>query len=284
MPPSLSVVTICLNDRAGLEATLDSVLGQTYRDLELVVVDGGSTDGSVDAIRARELRIARWVSEPDGGIYEGQGKGASLAEGEWLLFLNAGDRLGAPDALERLMTPRPVEDVVYGDVWVERGGRLRPWRAPDHPSVLHLMRSMLPHQATAFRRALFHRLGGYDLSYRIAADYDLLLRALVEARATTRHVPHLVAIHNAEGVSNDPARISRQRAERERIQEQVLPAAVREDWRVYEALESRLPGRWVKAWFRPVARPLRRLSRAVRRMPDTGGTHRPDAGKASRKG
>lgn len=284
MPPSLSIVTICLNDRAGLEATLDSAIGQSYRDREIVVVDGGSTDGSVDAIRAREAHLARWTSGPDGGIYEAQGKGAAAATGEWLLFLNAGDRFASPDALERLMTPRPSEDIVYGDVWLERGGKLQAWRAPDRPSLPHLMRSMLPHQATAFRRALFERLEGYDLGYRIAADYHLLLRSLIEARATTRHVPFFVAIHNGEGISCEPARLARHREERARIQASVLPAPVLEGWRELQAREAERLAPRLKALFRPVARPFRRLSRALRGVPDLGGNHPPELAPPPRKG
>jgi glycosyltransferase involved in cell wall biosynthesis len=266
--PALSIVTICLNDRPGLLAALDSVFAQTFRDWELVVVDGGSSDGSVDELRARAGRIASWTSEPDGGIYEAQNKGLARARGDYVLFLNAGDRLASPDALARLLEPRPTEDLVYGDAWFEVNGQLRPWRQPDRLTFEFLMRSSIPHQGTVFRRDLFARLGPHDVSFRIAGDYEFILRAVAAHDATSRHVPCFVAIHNLHGVSGRPESSARVAEERRRAQERNFPRSVLEFHAAYLALRERTLGRRLRAAFRPVTRPLRAFSRRLRNLPE----------------
>lgn len=268
MSPRLSIVTICLNDRVGLAAALDSVLVQTYRDWELVVVDGASTDGSVEEIRSREDRIASWVSEKDGGIFDAQNKGLARSRGEYVLFLNAGDRLASADALARLMEPPPTEDVVYGDAWFQWKGQLRPWRQPDRLTFAFLMRSSLAHQATAFRRELFERVGPADATFRIAGDYEFVLRAVVVHGATARHVPFPVAVHDAHGVSSLPENAARVERERERAQGKNLPRLVLEHHREYLRLRERTLGRRVRALFRPVFRPIRAFFRRLRGLPE----------------
>lgn len=106
-PPLLSIVTINLNDRDGLARTLASVASQSFADRELIVVDGGSTDGSVELIRASGALVSDWLSERDRGVYDAQNKGLARARGTFVLFLNSGDSLAAPDALERLLAGPP---------------------------------------------------------------------------------------------------------------------------------------------------------------------------------
>jgi len=266
--PRLSIVTVCLNDRAGLARTLDSVAAQGPGDFELVVVDGGSTDGSVEEARGRGGLVQRLVSEPDRGIYDAQNKGAGLATGEYLLFLNAGDRLAAPDALARLLAVPFAEDLVYGDVVYSQAGHGRRVRPPDRPVLAYLMKSILPTQATLWRRTLFDRLGRHDLSYRIAADYDLLLRALFAEGATSRHVPVTVAIHHQDGLSARPESRPRIAAERARAQERWVPPADRARHAQDLARREQSPRGRIEAAFRPLARRLRGLSRRLRGIPE----------------
>lgn len=266
--PRLSIVTVCLDDRAGLARTLDSVAAQAPGDFELVVVDGGSTDGSVDEARSRGGLVTRMVSERDRGIYDAQNKGAGLAAGDYLLFLNAGDRLAAPDALARLLAVPFAEDLVYGDIVYSQAGRDRRIRPPERPELAYLMKSILPTQATLWRRELFDRLGRHDLSYRIAADYDLLLRALFAEGATSRHVPVTLSVHYQDGLSARPESRARIAAERARAQERWIPAADRARHTAELArYERSLAGR-TRATFRPLARALRGVSRRLRGLPE----------------
>jgi glycosyltransferase involved in cell wall biosynthesis len=264
----LSIVTVCLDDRAGLARTLDSVAAQAPGDFELVVVDGGSSDGSVEEARSRGALVRRLVSERDGGIYDAQNKGAGLAAGDYLLFLNAGDRLAAPDTLARLLAAPFTEDLVYGDVLYSQAGRNRMVRPPDRPGLAYLIKSILPTQATLWRRALFDRLGRHDLSYRIAADYDLLLRALFAEGASSRHVPVTLAVHYQDGLSARPESKARIAAERARAQERWIPAADRARHAEELARAERSPAGRARAALRPLARRLRGLSRRLRGLPE----------------
>lgn len=270
MGSTLSIVTVCLNDRTGLERTLRSVVAQSWKGWELVVVDGGSTDGSVDVVRQHGSHIRAWVSEPDGGVYEAQNKGVGLASGDYCLFLNAGDHFVAEDVLERAFAAAPDEDVLYGDVVYSRHGFARRIRQADRPSIFFLMRSILPTQATMLRRELIERCGRHDTSLRIAADYDLLMKAFLVHRATARHVPVALSVHYQDGLSARPesrAVIARERAI---VQQRYLPPLVLELHQQYLALRERTLARRLRALFRPMARRARSLGRWLRGKPDEG--------------
>lgn len=112
----LSIITVNLNQADGLAKTLDSVREQSFRDFEHIVVDGGSTDGSLEVIRARADGLAFWASEPDAGIYAAMNKGLRRAQGEYVYLLNSGDRLYSPDTLERVFAHEERgEDLLYGN-------------------------------------------------------------------------------------------------------------------------------------------------------------------------
>ena len=167
----LSVITVSFNARDVIRQTLASVTGQTYSDLEYIVIDGGSTDGTQAVIGEYTARIARFVSEPDGGIYFGMNKGIAAATGDFVLFLNAGDRFADERVLEDVAAfigAHPEADAVFGDSEqvLEYGSyRIKP--APDR-----LDRSMgISHQAVFVRTDLL-RAHPFDVRYRYAADYE----------------------------------------------------------------------------------------------------------------
>lgn len=271
MTPLVSIVTVCLNDAAGLARTLASVAAQTFTNREVVVVDGGSTDGSVEVLRANASAglVRDFVSEPDEGIYDAQNKGIRRARGTYLLFLNAGDSLASADALARLFADSPTEDVLYGDVlWEKSGGKRRRERTPDELSLAFFMRTNLPHQATAIRRTLFDRLGPYDTSLRIAADYEFFLRAIVVHGASTRHVPAPIAVQVEGGLSTRPESFAKLRAERRLARERALSPVLRAHWEDHVAAKDGPVVHLVRVAFRPAARRLRHISRTLRGRPD----------------
>ncbi|HEX9398070.1 MAG TPA: glycosyltransferase family 2 protein [Burkholderiales bacterium] len=183
--PRISVVIALLNRRATLERCLDSVIGQSYAQRELVVIDGGSTDGSLEVLRARAASIAYWESERDRGLYHAFNKALGKASGDWLYFLGADDYLWERQALEKmaphLARAAPRHRVVYAQAnFVSAAGELletlgAPWEGFRHR---FLQGFMIPHQATFHHRSLFEERGAFDESFRMGGDYELLLREL----------------------------------------------------------------------------------------------------------
>jgi glycosyltransferase involved in cell wall biosynthesis len=264
----LSIITINLNDRDGLARTLASIASQSFPDRELVVVDGGSRDGSIDVIRGAGPLVTAWSSEPDRGVYDAQNKGIARARGTYLLFLNSGDALASPDALERLLAGPPEEDIVYGDAVIRHpDGRQEPWTFPDRLTFEFLMRGSLAHPATAIRRSVFERFGAYDTSLRVVADYELFLKAIVMERVSTRHVAHPIAVHVSGGLSWTHRGHG---AERRRVQERTLGPVLLAHWEAHVQATRPLLRR-LRDPFRPLATSFRSLSRRLRGRADPAG-------------
>jgi glycosyltransferase involved in cell wall biosynthesis len=196
---AVSVVTVVRDDSEGLERTIESVAAQSFRNFEYIVVDGASTDGTLDVIRRRESEIDAWVSEPDSGIYSAMNKGVRLASGDYILFMNAGDRFYAPEALERMFEPEPSAELVWGDCVIEKAGGGEEYDcAKDVLKRLHRQMTV-SHQSLFTRRAaLLSR--PYDESLRIAADYDFLCERLL-AGASWEYRPFPVSRIDDRGLS-----------------------------------------------------------------------------------
>ncbi len=197
--PRLSIVTINLNNAVGLKKTVDSVAGQNRTDIEYIVIDGGSSDSSVDILRQGDATIDSWVSERDPGIYAAMNKGIALARGEFICFMNSGDAF-FPSVLERLFD-RYDEwkgyDVVYGDIMNATRAQLE--RAEDPGRIFRDM--PFRHQAVIVRAELQKRFP-FDTSYRVAADYDFMLRVYLEGY---RFFPTGICLgeYDAGGISNN---------------------------------------------------------------------------------
>jgi putative colanic acid biosynthesis glycosyltransferase len=202
--PRVSVVTVNFNMADEIAATLDSVLAQDYPNIERVVIDGGSTDGSRNIIAGYGPRLSYWTSEGDRNLYDGMNKGVAASTGEWILFMNAGDRFAAPDVLSRIFAvPHEEADVLYGHHirrYVERGIDRPIFSEP--PEVLPL-RMHCSHQAMLMRRSLLlERPFALDL---LIADYDAILVAFVGGKRF-KQVNCFVAV-TAQGGRSDTQRL-----------------------------------------------------------------------------
>ena len=209
--PAISVVVAVLNGVGTLQRCLDSVFHQTFRDWEVIIVDGGSSDGTVELIERNAPSIHHWESEPDRGICHAWNKALRHARGRWICFLGADDRFRALDVLERmarhLARAEGTYRVVYGSVHVVDASGVvlgtfgRPWDDARRDFRHHMA---IPHQATFHHRSLFQRHGVFDERFRICGDYELLLRELASHDAW--FVPDLVAVEmHAGGLSDRPA-------------------------------------------------------------------------------
>ncbi|MCM1110075.1 MAG: glycosyltransferase [Clostridium sp.] len=193
--PKVSVVTVCYNDREGLELTVRNVARQDYPNLEYIVVDGGSTDGSRELLDRYASSITRSVSEPDCGIYDAMNKGVAMASGEFVIFMNAGDRFAADDVVCRVFAQAEARrgDVVYGDVI--KGGVVK--RAGE-PKNCHRM--FFCHQCCFGRRQLLLDTP-FDTAHRMSADFKWVKSMIRQGRRFVR-TDVAVADFDTSGVSN----------------------------------------------------------------------------------
>lgn len=202
--PRVTLVTVCLNARSTIERTIASVQAQRGVTFEHVVVDGGSTDGTVELVRAR-LRPGDWLlSEPDRGISDALNKGVALAAGDCVQFVHADDWLAEGQLAAALRAlDRTRADFVFGDLlFHERGGPSFVYRGdPDYRATIHRRMPNLNHPTVLARRACFEQVGLFDLRYGCAMDYDWFLR-LHRAGGVGVYVPGLRGNMNHDGVSN----------------------------------------------------------------------------------
>lgn len=206
----ITTIVAVYNGASTLQRCLDSFFRQTYPDKEIVVIDGGSTDGTVDILKANSEKLGYWESEPDRGIYHAWNKGLEHASGDWICFIGADDAFWSDDVFERMVpaleTAQTSIRVVYGKVAVldKNGEVLRyggiPWRQARRNMRYTLS---IPHIGTMHHRGFFDRHGRFDEQFRIAGDYDMLLRELKDGEAL--FIPDLITVgFQHGGLSNSP--------------------------------------------------------------------------------
>lgn len=204
----ISVITVVFNRCDTIEDALRSVASQSYGDVEHIVVDGGSSDGTMDVLNASRDKIDVLLSEPDRGIYDALNKGISLATGDVVGFLHADDVFADAGVLSRIAGAFANEAVgaTYGDlVYVHAGDMarvIRHWSAGHFSKPKLTWGWMPPHPTFYVRRSIYAEFGGFDLRYRIAADYDTMLRFLGRGEVQTAYIPEVLVKMRLGGVSN----------------------------------------------------------------------------------
>jgi glycosyltransferase involved in cell wall biosynthesis len=250
--PSISIVTVTLNSREHIEDTIASVRSQSYPSIEHVIVDGGSTDGTLDVIKAHEKGLADWISEPDRGIADAFNKGLAMTSGDYVLFLNADDWLADSEALSRAMAAAgSLPDIIFGDCDVVERDTGRVLHRLDHgwsPIAFRLGR-MINHPALFTHRSYFRKYGEFDTSFRISMDFELLLRGALQSRIV--HVASVITNMRSGGVSM---------RHREAVVSEII-RAMKKNGVITSPWQE-----WLfQAYFgvRKVLRPLRRWARAL---------------------
>lgn len=198
--PLISVVTVSFNAVRDIEKTILSVINQTYQNIEYIIIDGGSTDGTVDIIKKYAGHITYWVSEPDKGIYDAFNKGWKIAKGEWIYYLGADDVL-LPNAFTSIFLSDLNEyGIVFGDVIYKTPlGLIHKNSNRNIDSIKK--RLNCSHQGFIMRKNIIAKMGGFDFyQYKISADYDLILRSYLTG-FTMKYVPVEIAIFDTSGTS-----------------------------------------------------------------------------------
>lgn len=221
--PKVSIITINLNNKAGLEKTIKSVIEQTYIDFEYIVVDGGSEDGSVDSIQQNKDKITRWISEKDSGRYNAMNKGIGMANGEYCLFLNSGDYLVNSEIIAKVFKEEKGQDILYGELIFDFGkGRKDIAKLPVKLDVPYLYNDNIWHPATFIKRVLFHQAGGYNEKYKIAADYDFFFNVIGIKKVNCLYLPFPVSVYDTMGLSSLPENMPQILSERALIHQAYL--------------------------------------------------------------
>lgn len=198
--PLVSIVTVVFNGKAHLERTIQSVLQQSYRPIEYVVIDGGSTDGTVDLLVQFNDRLDYWLSEPDGGISDAFNKGLQAATGKYIGLINADDWY-SPDAIELAVNALESHhaDVVHGQLQYWSSDKKMELVSGNHDLLDRDM--TVNHPTLIARRTLYEEIGGFDLTIKYAMDYDWVRRAVAHG-ASFHYLPHVLANMSLGGISD----------------------------------------------------------------------------------
>jgi glycosyltransferase involved in cell wall biosynthesis len=201
-PPLISIIVAVYNGAKTLQQCIDSGAQQTYSNKELIIIDGGSTDGSVEILQKNSDTINCWKSQKDRGIAHAWNKALKHATGDWVLFLGADDRLHDIDVLSDLaeiLSKDFDSDIIYGRIIFE-GGKRHGQVYGHHCDIRELRRKMvIPHTAAFHRRTFFDEVGQFDETFEMAMDYEILLR---KKQLSVRHINRHIAVMGGEGVSS----------------------------------------------------------------------------------
>lgn len=222
----LSIITINYNNREGLEKTIRSVANQICQDFEYVIIDGASTDGSVDIIKENANIIHYWVSEKDNGIYHAMNKGVRASQGDYCLFLNSGDLLINDGVIGKILSYSFTSDIVSGSIKFTNGGIVK---APKIVTMKTFVLGSLPHQATLINRQLLLE-NPYDERFKVGGDWRFFLQTLVYKNASYERFPGIVSLFDTTGVSSTESRNSEWRLYEMEMCRDILPIRIEEDY------------------------------------------------------
>lgn len=203
----ISIITVNFNNLAGLQKTMNSVLCQNYTNMEYIIIDGGSADGSKELIMSQQDKLAYWCSENDKGIYDGMNKGIEKASGDYILFLNSGDYFSSPTLLNTIFKKKHYnEDLLIGrQLYINKFGKksISPKLRMSDFSITYFLSSTIPHQATFIKRDLFKKIGCYDINYKISADWVFWIKAVIENKCTINLLNKKISYMEMGGISSD---------------------------------------------------------------------------------
>lgn len=201
--PKFSIITVSYNAKDDLEKTIKSVSAQSFKNYEYIVIDGNSTDGTKDLLKKCERDINYWVSEKDEGIYNAMNKGAKVARGGYLYFLNAGDTFNNQDVLKDVAESIDGEDLVYGKIRVVNKNNDKSYIRDRTLTRFNLkLGKKVSQQAVFIKKCIFEKVGGLNEKYRIASDFDLLCKVF-EGNYVIKKIDTVICDYDGDGISSN---------------------------------------------------------------------------------
>lgn len=235
----LSIITVNLNNAIGLRKTIESVVNQIFTDYEYIIIDGGSSDSSIDVIKEFSGKITYWVSEPDKGIYNAMNKGIIQAKGEYIQFLNSGDWLVDETILSNVFKLPRTADIVYGhqNLIDDEGIKVHMAINENELSLVYFFGDSLGHSSTFIAKRLF-RDCIYDESFVIAADKKFFIEKIISQNCTILKIDEIIANFNLKGISNDSKNKAKLREENTRIFTQIIPPRIAKDYKIILSVKN----------------------------------------------
>ena len=233
----LSIITINLNNAEGLRKTIESVISQTFIDFEHIIIDGGSTDSSVDIIKQYADKITYWVSEPDKGIYNAMNKGIRKANGEYLQFLNSGDWLVDENVYAEVFSNSFCEDIIYGnriEVYENKEEKLNKGFQKSNISFKDIFSGCrIFHTSSFSKRKLFEQYGYFDEDFKIVSDSGFFLKVIGLGYASVKYIDITISYFDMTGISKNPQYKTLYDKEREEVRKKIWPSGIIENYEQY---------------------------------------------------
>lgn len=232
-----SIITVNYNNKEGLRHTIESVIHQSFRDFEFIVIDGGSTDGSADVLKEYNEHITYWVSEKDNGIYNAMNKGIAKANGEYLNFMNSGDCFYNAEVLQKVEAFDCHADFIVGKDYHynEKTGQGHTSIQPPRTTMIHFFIATLDHQSSFIKKELFDNCP-YDESYRLVSDWIFFTEKIVNEQKQVMFIPYIICRREEGGLSEQQR--EQNRKEINDYLHHFLPHGVYEDYATLSKLDK----------------------------------------------
>ena len=219
MNKKLTIITVNYNNLEGLQKTIESLSSQTWQAFEHIIIDGGSTDGSVAYIESKSERFAYWVSEPDKGVYHAMNKGIAQASGDYLLFLNSGDHFFSTKVLEQNHEEIKNAAIIYFNLQVVEGHKVFIKEYPELLSFSYFVKDTLPHPATFIAKSVLKQTKGYKEDFKILSDWKFFIDSICKLQVSYKKVNSTLSTFYIGGMSSNPANWSLKKSERQQVLE-----------------------------------------------------------------
>lgn len=219
MKPKISIITVNYNNLEGLKKTVASVSSQTWQEFEHIIIDGDSTDGSVEYIENNTQLFQYWVSEEDKGVYHAMNKGIAKASGEYLLFLNSGDHFFSDKVLDQNHRYIENRDIIYFNLQVVEGNNIFIKEYPAVLSFSYFVKDTLPHPATFIAKRVFEQTHFYNENFKILSDWKFFIDSICKYNRSYKKINSTLSTFYIGGMSSNPSNSAIKQTEKQQVLE-----------------------------------------------------------------